>query len=98
MSAGGITGKFHRDANGDLNRLDACAQAEIPEGHTIVSYSCGGGGYGDPYKRPVDKVSFDVREKWVSIEAAQKIYGVVVDAAGVVDQAATEKLRAGPPS
>ncbi len=91
---GARANQFHRDANGDLNRLDACAQAEIPEGHTIVSYSCGGGGYGDPYERPVDKVSFDVREKWVSVKAAREIYGVVVDAAGVVDQAATSKLRA----
>ena len=90
---GARANQFRRDANGDLHQLDACAQAEIPEGHTIVSYSCGGGGYGDPYQRPIDKVSLDVREKWVSVEAAREIYGVVVDAAGVVDQEATTKLR-----
>ncbi|MBR46154.1 MAG: hypothetical protein CMM31_06695 [Rhodospirillaceae bacterium] len=91
---GARANQFRRDPNGDLHQLDACAQAEIPEGHTIVSYSCGGGGYGDPYQRSVDQVAHDVREKWVSVEAAKTVYGVVVDVAGIVDRSATEALRA----
>jgi len=90
--------QFRRDLNGDLHQLDACAQAVIPEGHSMVSYSCGGGGYGPPVERPADKVAHDVREKWVSVEAAKATYGVVVDAAGVIDTAATDKLRAGRPA
>ena len=66
----------------------------ISEGHTIVSYSCGGGGYGAPMERAVDKVAHDVREKWVSVENAKETYGVVVSAAGVVDERATQALRA----
>jgi len=76
-----------------LHQLEACAQVVIPEGHTIVSYSCGGGGYGPPIDRPAEKVAHDVRERWVSVEAAKEIFGVVVNSAGVIDETATEALR-----
>jgi len=46
-----------------------------------------------PIERPAEKVAHDVRERWVSVEAAKEIYGVVVSAAGVIDEAATEALR-----
>jgi len=87
--------QFRRDRNGDLHPLDACAQALIREGETIVCYSCGGGGYGTPLERKPEEVSRDVREKWVSVAVAREIYGVVCDAAGVVDKVATEALRKG---
>ncbi len=93
---GACANQFRRDPNGDLHQLDACAQAVIPEGHTIVSYSCGGGGYGAPFERTAEQVAHDVREKWVTVEVAKEDYGVVVSAAGVIDAAATEKLRAVP--
>ena len=92
---GGRANQFRRDANGDLHRLDPCAQAIIPEGHTIVSYSCGGGGYGAPTERPAAQVAIDVRERWVSPEAARETYRVALDDAGALDKAATERLRNG---
>ena len=91
---GACADQYRRDDNGDLHQLEACAQAIIPEGQTIVSYSCGGGGYGMPLDRDAEKVAHDVRERWVSVDVAKDIYGVVVSAAGVIDQAATDKLRA----
>lgn len=90
---GARANQYRRDLNGDLHQLEACAQAVIPEGHTIVSYSCGGGGYGPPIDRPAEKVAHDVRERWVSVEAAKDIFGVVVSSAGVIDETATEALR-----
>ena len=90
---GARANQYRRDLNGDLHQLEACAQAVIPEGHTIVSYSCGGGGYGPPIDRPAEKVAHDVRERWVSVEAAKDIFGVVVSSAGVIDERATEALR-----
>lgn len=39
----------------------------------------GGGGWGDPYARPVEKVLEDVLDDYVSIEAAREFYGVVID-------------------
>jgi N-methylhydantoinase B len=56
--------------------------------------AAGGGGYGDPLERDVERVEADVREGYVSLEAAEKDYGVIIDAdTGLADQAATEKMR-----
>lgn len=94
-TAGGLANQFRRDPNGDLHRLDPCAQAVVPEGHTIVSYSCGGGGYGLPVERPAEQVARDVRERWISAQAARAIYGVALDESGALDAAATAALRGG---
>ncbi|HYA27517.1 MAG TPA: hydantoinase B/oxoprolinase family protein [Acidobacteriota bacterium] len=42
----------------------------------------GGGGMGDPFKRPAAKVIDDVRQGYVSIERARSQYGVALRAAG----------------
>ena len=39
----------------------------------------GGGGYGDPFKRPLKAVFTDVRLGRVNIEQARKFYGVIVE-------------------
>jgi N-methylhydantoinase B len=55
----------------------------------------GGGGYGDPLSRPAEHVLADMREGFVSPEAAERDYGVVLTADGeAVDEKATEKRRA----
>ncbi len=92
---GGRADQFRRDPNGDLHRLEPCAQAVIPEGHTIVSYSCGGGGYGPPTERAAERVAADVRERWITAETARDVYRVALDEAGAVDEAATAALRNG---
>jgi N-methylhydantoinase B len=55
--------------------------------------SGGGGGFGSPLDRDPDLVAFDVREEYVSRDAARQRYGVVVSAEGLVDAAATRILR-----
>jgi len=54
----------------------------------------GAGGWGDPFERPVEAVLRDVAQGKVS-EAGARAYGVAI-AGGVLDQAATEALRAAP--
>jgi N-methylhydantoinase B len=67
----------------------------LKEGDSFMIRSGGGGGFGDPHQRPAECVAFDVVEGYISAEAAQSDYGVVVDATtGAIDQAATAKLRA----
>src|SRR5499426_260953 len=57
--------------------------------------SGGGGGYGSPLQRPVDEVTNDVRQGYVTVKSAAELYGVVIDPDTFeVDVAATEKLRA----
>jgi len=57
--------------------------------------SGGGAGWGDPFERPVERVVRDVLRGSVTPSAAQTEYGVVVDADGKVDEAATATLRTG---
>ena len=44
----------------------------------LVNNTGGGGGYGDPFERDPDRVAADVRNGFVSIEAALCDYGVQV--------------------
>jgi len=46
----------------------------------------GGGGYGDPFQRPVALVLDDVVNGYVSLEAAERDYGVVIRYLGNQDQ------------
>ena len=67
--------------------------ARIKEGDAFAVRSGGGGGFGDPYSRMAEKVAQDVRQGYVSVESAERDYGVVCDAAGNLDSSATKKLR-----
>jgi N-methylhydantoinase B len=59
----------------------------------------GGGGWGDPLDRPATAVLDDVLDEYVSVEGAERDYGVVLtgsleDLTLEIDQAATERRRA----
>jgi len=61
----------------------------------VIVRGGGGGGFGSPLERPAQKVQDDVRQGYVSIEAARTLYGVVVDPETLeVDSTETERLRA----
>lgn len=53
----------------------------------------GGGGIGDPLHREPDLVAADLADGKVSETAARTVYGVVLDADGHADAAATDALR-----
>jgi N-methylhydantoinase B len=75
--------------------VDALADAEPLAAGTVVRVrTTGGGGWGDPLERPVDEVLRDIAWRKVSVEGAKRDYGVVIDADGGADEAATEALRA----
>jgi N-methylhydantoinase B len=59
----------------------------------VMIRSAGGGGYGDPLLRPASRVAEDVREGYVSAEAARDLYGVVLGADFKVDEEATRERR-----
>jgi len=68
--------------------------SQLKPGDVVTMDAAGGGGYGDPLERDLERVETDVREGYVSLEAAEKDYGVIIDSAtGLADQAATEKMR-----
>ena len=86
--------QFKLTRNGDREELPNCAVVNLLQGERIVSYSCGGGGYGPPAERDPEMVRRDVAEGYVSSERARDVYGVVLDDTGSVDDAATAALRA----
>lgn len=67
----------------------------IPDGDRLLLELPGGGGMGDPVARDPALVARDVRDGLVSVEAARALYRVAVDGLGVLDEAATARLRAG---
>ncbi|MDA0664990.1 MAG: hydantoinase B/oxoprolinase family protein [Proteobacteria bacterium] len=86
----GRNGRLRLQSGADLK---AKGFQVIPAGDRLIVEMPGGGGYGDPLSRDPDAVARDVRLGFVSIDAAQQEYGVVLDAAAQVDVAATESLR-----
>jgi N-methylhydantoinase B len=70
------------------------AQSSIPVGERLRISMPGGGGYGDPKERPVDRVVADVEKGLVSVARARDLYGVSLTADFKVDEAETAKLRA----
>ena len=62
-----------------------------------VSYTPAGGGIGDPLKRSLNMVTEDVKDGYVSPEAAKKDYGVVFNCKDIdslkIDYLESEKLR-----
>lgn len=73
--------------------------ATIQPGETATNRNPGGGGYGDPFDRPIEKVVQDVKNKLVSIAGAREDYGVVISDTDTleVDISATTSLRANRP-
>lgn len=72
---------------------------DLAPGDEIRFEMGGGGGHGDPLTRRPALVLEDVREGYVSVDAARRDYGVVVsrgDAGWSVDAEATAALRAEP--
>jgi N-methylhydantoinase B len=75
--------------------VDAESFYDFDEGDVYEIYESGGGGYGDPRRRPVERVREDVMNGLVSADRAKADYGVVIDPATfAVDEKATARLRA----
>lgn len=67
---------------------------DVPKGTTWYQHAGGGGGYGDPYLRPPEKVLSDVKNGVVSVEKAEEDYGVVINSKTIsLDEKSTAELR-----
>jgi N-methylhydantoinase B len=63
-------------------------------GETFMVEMPGGGGYGDPKKRPAEEVLEDVLNGYVSIETAERDYGVAINPDTMaLDKERTASLR-----
>ncbi|MDF2369891.1 MAG: hydantoinase B/oxoprolinase family protein [Rhizobiaceae bacterium] len=93
---GGTSSKWLHRAGADKperikSKLDNLA---VEPGDRVIFITAGSGGWGDPLDRPIAAVRKDVCIDLVSHERAKSDYGVVIGRDNVVDEAATEALRA----
>ena len=69
-----------------------CDRISVNPGDVLYFNTWGGGGWGDPLKRPAEKVARDVARGLVTADGARR-YGVVLRADDTLDDAATTALR-----
>jgi len=87
-------------ADGSERQVEPIGDSLLAPGEWIRGIEAGGGGYGDPLQRDPQAVLGDVLERWVTREAADAVYGVVLEpdrdrAVGLVlDARATAARRA----
>jgi N-methylhydantoinase B len=79
---------------GSGKKLRGMGVQTVPKDDRVVIRMPGGGGLGDPRRRPVAAVADDVRLGFISADAAKRDYGVAVNDDGSVNEAETAKLRA----
>ena len=69
----------------------------VPIGTTLRVRTGGGGGFGHPFEREIERVLADLDNDYVTPEQAEKLYGVIASRQGrgrfEVDLKATEQLR-----
>src|SRR5262249_4539318 len=75
----------------DIGKIDVL---EMEPGDALRIGTQGGGGFGDPLERPATAVAEDVANGSAAAATARAAYGVVLDEAGAVDEAATSAARA----
>ncbi len=66
---------------------------KLGQGQRLRLETPGGGGWGTPSERAIEAVSRDVKRGFLSPKVARRDYRVALNREGVVDDAATSKLR-----
>ena len=61
--------------DGNVERLSTASGRSINKGERIRLVTGNGGGYGDPSRRPREKILDDIRNGYITIERAHEVYG-----------------------
>ncbi len=78
------------DAEGAVDVQPAFMQLTLEPGEVVRAVDQGGGGYGYPLDRDPERVLRDVEEHFVSVEAAESVYGVVITGSVLDDTLAVD--------
>jgi len=81
-----------RRVSGEIQRV-LKGDHPLYTGDLVFVRTGGGGGYGLPHERDIRSVVSDVRQGYVSLEAARGEYGVAVNEDGTADPVKTAELR-----
>ncbi len=66
---------------------------QLTAGTFVRTHTGGGGGYGPPWQRTIERVVADVADGYVTRQGAERDYGVVLREDLSVDEQATQRLR-----
>jgi N-methylhydantoinase B/oxoprolinase/acetone carboxylase alpha subunit len=96
--AGGQAGRTARcivDPDGAREvMLKKANHLPIPPGTTVRCFTAGGGGYGPPWKRDIQRVLDDLSDGYITRDAAASTYGLRFQDGGFeIDAAATNQAR-----
>jgi N-methylhydantoinase B len=69
------------------------SDVDLKPGDRFIVGPAGGGGWGDPLERELDRVLEDVIDGYVTADAAREQYGVVLSDPKTIDVAATKEQR-----
>ena len=94
---GGYAGRPSRNIlnpDKEARLLDSKLTMHLRRGDVFRHELPGGGGWGDPLDRDPSNVLSDVRNEYISVDGANRDYGVVIDTSTwIVDLVATQNLR-----
>ena len=91
----GELARYRLILNGEEGKLASKATVRLEEEQVVRLETCGGGGYGPPFKRDPELVLQDVREGRISPGRARERYAIVIGTQGSIDVAETDRLRSG---
>lgn len=94
-SPGAGGGSYVEEADGRRRILPGETYTHVGPEERWVGISSGGGGYGDPLRRPAERVCDDVRDGLYGRETAAAVFGVVLaeDSHSTLDREATAARR-----
>ncbi|MEC9248156.1 MAG: hydantoinase B/oxoprolinase family protein [Pseudomonadota bacterium] len=69
-----------------------CDRVSVEIDDLLLFETWGGGGWGNPFEREIERVVLDVKKGLVTLRGAKE-FGVVIDEDGSVNEVATEELR-----
>jgi|ETN01SMinimDraft_1059929.scaffolds.fasta_scaffold07439_2 N-methylhydantoinase B len=79
LNGGGSTLIINKGTPDEFDAGMYATGVKLKKGDKIFYGSSGGGGFGDPLDREPELVLDDVIDEWLTIEAAEEYYGVVID-------------------
>jgi N-methylhydantoinase B len=68
--------------------------SDLPNGTIMRQVAGGGGGYGEAYQRPAERVVKEVKNGTLSLKKAKEVYGIAIDPTTLdMNRSETERLR-----